>query len=118
MAANGCPIIGMTRSAIPKAVGFRKAAAATSTAASPTRLWNAATSCGIAVIAIRRAVTSPIAAPIPIATRISTAVVQSIPATKPVTAAFSTKSTVRGECVTSVVTTAIVIPTMPNRLPR
>ena len=54
-------------STIPKASGLRKAAAPTSTAAMPTRLWKAATSCGIAVIAIRRAVTRPIAAPIAIA---------------------------------------------------
>ena len=52
-------------------VGIEKAAAATSTAARPTSEWKAATSCGIAVIAIRRAVTKPIAAPIAIAARIS-----------------------------------------------
>jgi hypothetical protein len=41
---------------MPKASGFTKAAAATSTAARPTSEWNAATSCGIAVIWMRRAV--------------------------------------------------------------
>ena len=47
---------------IPNASGLRNAAAPTSTAAMPTRLWKAATSCGIAVIWMRRAVTRPIAA--------------------------------------------------------
>jgi hypothetical protein len=56
---------------MPNAPGATKAAAATSTAARPTRLWNAATSCGIAVIAIRRAVTMPITAPIAMAMAIS-----------------------------------------------
>ena len=50
-------------SVMPKASGLRKAAAPTATAARPTRLWNAATSCGIAVIAIRCAMTMPITAP-------------------------------------------------------
>ena len=47
---------------MPNASGLRNAAAPTSTAAMPTRLWKAATSCGIAVIWILRAVTRPIAA--------------------------------------------------------
>ena len=83
--------------AMPNASGLRNAAAATSTAAMPTREWNAATSCGIAVIAIRRAVTRPITAPIAIAIRIS------------------------GRLATSwmnrVVPTAIAMPIMPKRLP-
>ncbi len=40
---------------MPKASGAFSAAAATNTAARPTRLWNAATSCGIAVMGMRRA---------------------------------------------------------------
>jgi len=41
------------------------AAPATSTAARPTSEWKAATNCGMAVIAMRFAVTAPIAPPIP-----------------------------------------------------
>ena len=74
MTAKGWPIIGITMSAMPKAMGLRKAAQATSTAARPTRLWKAATSCGIAVIAMRRAVVMPMTAPTPIAARISSIV--------------------------------------------
>src|SRR4030095_3088417 len=55
--------IGVIRTAMPNASGLRNAAAPTSTAAMPTRLWNAATSCGIAVIWILRAVTKPMAPP-------------------------------------------------------
>ena len=46
------------RAAHADAVGLRreKAAAATQTAARPTRLWNAATSCGSAVIWMRSAI--------------------------------------------------------------
>ncbi len=44
----------------------------------PTRLWKAATSCGIAVIAILRAVTRPMTAPTAIAPRICPAVTQSM----------------------------------------
>jgi hypothetical protein len=43
------PPSGLTR---PKSTGLMKAAAATSTAAMPTREWKPATSCGIAVISI------------------------------------------------------------------
>ena len=57
-------------STIPNDAGLRKAAAATSTAASPTREWKAATSCGMSVIAMRRAVTKPMTAPIPMAAKI------------------------------------------------
>lgn len=56
---------------MPNASGLRNAATPTSTAAMPTSEWKAATSCGMSVIAIFRAVTKPIAAPIAIATRIS-----------------------------------------------
>ena len=90
--------IGVTRTAIPNASGLRKADAATRTAARPTRLWNAATSCGIAVMAMRRAITNPMPPPIPIAATISGRLAIS--------------------CVTSVVTTAISMPAMPKRFPR
>ena len=50
-----------------KRTELRNAAAPTSTAAMPTSEWKAATSCGIAVIWMRRAVTRPIAPPISIA---------------------------------------------------
>ena len=82
---------------MPKATGLRKAAAATSTAAIPTSEWNAATSCGMSVMAILRAVTQPIPPPMAIAPRIS-----------------GKDATL---CVTKVVTTAINIPAMPKRLP-
>ncbi len=52
------------RLAMPKAAGLDSAAAATNTAARPTRLWNAATSWGSAVIWMRAATTVPIAPPI------------------------------------------------------
>ena len=42
---------------MPKSPGDRKAPTATNTAARPTSEWNAATSCGIAVISIRCATT-------------------------------------------------------------
>ena len=45
---------------MPKLSGEYIAAAATITAARPTRLWKAATSCGIAVMAMRRAMMAPI----------------------------------------------------------
>ena len=48
---------------MPKASGDTKAAAATNTAARPTSEWNAATSCGRAVIWMRMATTVPIAPP-------------------------------------------------------
>ena len=41
----------------------RARAAATSTAARPTSEWKAATSCGMAVMAMRRAVTAPMPPP-------------------------------------------------------
>ena len=48
---------------IPYASGDHSAAIAIITAANPTSEWNAATSCGIAVIAILRAMPVPIAPP-------------------------------------------------------
>ena len=44
--------------------GFRKAEMATNTAAKPIRLWNPATSCGIAVIETLNAIKLPINPPI------------------------------------------------------
>ncbi len=116
MLAKGCPIIGTTMSAMSKATGLRKAAQATATAARPTSEWKAATSCGIAVIAIRRAVVMPIRAPSPMAARISKAAVQSIIRSWGLPGGQA--SARRGTCVTSVVTTAIAMPIMPKRLPR
>ena len=50
---------------MPNASGaIRSAAAATNTAARPTSEWNAATSCGSAVIWMRSATSVPIAPPI------------------------------------------------------
>ena len=46
-----------------KAAGAFRAAAATNTAAKPTSEWNAATSCGRAVIWMRRATMTPAAPP-------------------------------------------------------
>ena len=46
-----------------KTSGFKKADIATNTAASPTRLWNPATSSGIAVIGILKAMNAPIEPP-------------------------------------------------------
>ena len=50
---------------IPKlnASGFKKADVATNTAASPTRLWKPATSSGIAVMGILKAINAPIEPP-------------------------------------------------------
>ena len=66
----------------------------------PTSEWNAATSSGIAVIGTRRAITAPV--PPPSAKPRTT----SVQAPKP-----------PGGCDASVVTMAIAMPTMPNRLP-
>jgi hypothetical protein len=71
IAAKGSLAMGVTSSAMPKASGFRYAAAATRTAARPTREWKAATSCGIAVIAILRAAMKPMTPPSRIAKPIS-----------------------------------------------
>ncbi len=58
------PLMAPLGSVIPNSAGLVSAAAATNTAAMPTRLWKAATSCGIAVIWILRAITTPIVPPI------------------------------------------------------
>ena len=82
---------------MPKASGETKAAAATNTAASPTSEWNAATSCGSAVIWMRQATTAPTAPPTNSPPMIS-----------------------HGETTPGVATVtpiATTMPTMPNRLP-
>src|SRR5689334_958070 len=56
-------------SRMPKDSGLRNAAAATSTAAMPTRLWKPATSSGIAVIWMRRAMMVPMMPPTAMAAR-------------------------------------------------
>ena len=66
----------------------------------PTSEWNAATSSGIAVIGTRRAITAPV--PPPIARPRTTSAQAPVPA---------------GGWYASVVTMAIAMPTMPNRLP-
>ena len=66
----------------------------------PTSEWKAATSSGIAVIGTRRAITAPVPPPI------------AMPA---ITSAQAPTSA--GGCEASVVTIAIAIPIMPNRLP-
>jgi hypothetical protein len=66
----------------------------------PTSEWNAATSSGIAVIGTRRAITAPVPPPIAIPKITS-----------------DQAPTVAGGCDASVVTMAIAMPTMPNRLP-
>ena len=86
---------------MPYASGVVSAAAATSTAAMPTRLWNAATSCGIAVIEILRAMTAPAPPPMPTPSTIR-------PHVSPSVMSASTK----------VVTTAIAMPAIPRKLPR
>ena len=66
----------------------------------PTSEWNAATSSGIDVIGTRRAITAPMPPPSAMPTTTSTQ------APRPA-----------GGCAASVVTIAIAMPTMPNRLP-
>ena len=80
-------------SMMSNASGLRNAATPTSTAAMPTSEWKAATSCGMSVMAMRRAVTTPITAPMPIAIRIS--------------------GRLATECTSRVVPTAIAMPIMP-----
>ena len=79
--------------------GAFSAAAATNTAAKPTSEWNAATSCGSAVIWMRRATTVPTPPPATMATKISTKPPPDMP------------------CCASVATMAIAMPIMPNMLP-
>ena len=56
---------------MPNASGAFSAAAATNTAARPTSEWNAATSCGSAVIWMRSATKVPIAPPMMMPRKIS-----------------------------------------------
>ena len=84
---------------MPNAAGAFIAAPATNTAARPTSEWNAATSCGNAVIWIRRATTIPMPPPSTMAIAISRNPVPDMP-----------------RC-SSVASTAIPMPIMPNRLP-
>ena len=56
---------------MPNACGAFSADAATNTAARPTSEWNAATSCGSAVILMRSATTVPMLPPITMPSRIS-----------------------------------------------
>ena len=93
LTARICP----AASTIPNDCGSSHAPRPTTTAARPTRLWKPATSSGIAVIAIRRATTTPITPPMASAMPISTKLARL--------------------WVTSVVTSAIPIPIMPLRLP-
>src|SRR5436305_9985970 len=67
----------------------------------PTSEWKAATSSGIDVIGTRRAITAPVPPPMP----------------RPSTTSAQAPSEAGG-CDASVVTMAIAMPIMPNRLPR
>ncbi len=85
-------------SGTPNADGLFTAAMAISTAAMPTSECIAATSSGICVICTRRATSAPIEPPISMAIRM--------------------RSTRPRATTASVVSTAIVMPAMPNQLPR
>ena len=76
----------------------------------PTRLWKAATSCGIAVIWILRAVTRPMPPPITIATKISPDF-RAINPSRAVATAIGRYANSGNDV--SVVTTAIAMPIMP-----
>ena len=82
-----------------KAIGFKKAEIATKTAARPTKLWNPATSSGIAVMGILKAIKAPIEPPIIKKTNKNTNPVEKFPTDKIVTPI------------------AIAIPIIPNKLP-
>ena len=84
---------------MPKLSGEYMAAAATITAARPTSEWKAATSCGIAVMAMRRAMMAPIEPPM----------------ARP--SAISAKPPQPGVASASVVTMAMPMPIMPKKLP-
>ena len=84
---------------IPNAAGAFSAAAATNTADKPTSEWKAATSCGSAVIWMRRATTTPMPPPTRMAIAISRNPVPDMP-----------------RC-SRVAPTAIPMPTIPYRLP-
>ena len=79
------------------------AATATRQAAMPTRLWKAATSCGMAVMGTRRAMIAPTVPPM-----------ATPPAIRP---SVSGSSTFCVQSVASVVATAMAMPIMPLRLP-
>ncbi len=85
----------------------------TSTAAMPTRLWNAATSCGIAVIWILRAVMRPIPPPMTMARKFADRRQSEFRR-----AMIAGSEAIRWHVRTSVVATAIAMPIMPVRLPR
>ena len=80
-------------STMPKLAGSSQAARPTTTAARPTSEWNPATSSGIAVIAILRAMVTPMMPPRKMAIPISGIVAKL--------------------CVTRVVATAMTMPIMP-----
>ena len=82
-----------------KTSGFKKADIATNTAANPTRLWNPATSSGIAVIGILNAINEPMDPPINIKTKRYKNPVEKFP--------------------TEIIVTpiAMVIPIIPNKFP-
>ncbi len=84
--------------ATPKAPGLFTAAIAISTAAMPTSECIAATSSGICVISTRRATKAPMLPPTSIASRIAARLPR--------------------DTTASVTSTAMPMPTMPNRLPR
>ena len=79
--------------------GFKKADIATKTAASPTRLWKPATSSGIAVIGILKAINAPIDPPKRSKTNKYKNPVEKLPTE------------------TIVTTIAIIIPIIPNKFP-
>ena len=83
----------------PKASGFKKAAIATNTAASPTKLWKPATNSGIAVIGILYAIKAPINPPIKRNIKTTTNPVEKLPIDKNVTVI------------------AIIIPKIPKKFP-
>ena len=93
-------ILMLPATPMPKASGDMKAAQATSTAARPTSEWNAATSCGIAVMAMRLAMMAPMPPPMITPTAMKVHTVGSVMSWR-----------------MRVVPTAIAIPTMPKRLP-
>ena len=81
------------------ASGFKKADIATNTAAKPTRLWNPATSSGIAVIGILYAIKAPVVPPINRKPKTYKNPVEKFPTDKKVTPI------------------AIAIPIIPNKFP-
>ena len=82
-----------------KTSGFKNADIATNTAAKPTKLWNPATSSGIAVIGILNAIKAPIEPPINKKSKRYKNPVEKLPTDNNVT------------------TIAIAIPIIPNRFP-